>query len=231
MKRFYAAAAATADNGIRLDSRALSTPGRVPLIVPTPALAEAIAGEWNAQGEKIDPRAMPLTGLAYAAIDRIAPDPQGFARGLAAYGESDLLYYRAAGPPRLVVRQTEMWDPILAWARRRYDVDFIVTRGVIHRAQPEATLAQLGQAVAARDPFALAGLHPLVTIAGSLVVALALAEGALSLDEAWAAATVDEAWQAGQWGEDAEAAKALASRRAEFEAAARFLSLLQIPPA
>lgn len=226
MKRFYAAAAATPDNGIRLDSRALNTPGRAPLVVPTPALAEAIADEWNAQGEKIDPRSMPLTGLANAAIDRIAPDPEGFARGLAAYGESDLLYYRAAHPPRLVARQAEAWDPVLAWARRRYDVDFVVTSGIIHRAQPEATLAQLGQAVAARDPFALAGLHPLVTIGGSLLAALALAEGALSLDAAWAATTIDEAWQTEQWGEDAEAATALGNRRAEFESAARFLSLL-----
>jgi chaperone required for assembly of F1-ATPase len=226
MKRFYAAAAATPDNGIRLDSRALNTPGRAPLVVPTPALAEAIADEWNAQGEKIDPRSMPLTGLANAAIDRIAPDPEGFARGLAAYGESDLLYYRAAHPPRLVARQAEAWDPVLAWARRRYDVDFVVTSGIIHRAQPEATLAQLGQAVAARDPFALAGLHPLVTIGGSLLAALALAEGALSLDAAWAATTIDEAWQTEQWGEDMEAATALGNRRAEFESAARFLSLL-----
>jgi chaperone required for assembly of F1-ATPase len=226
MKRFYAAAAATPDNGIRLDSRALNTPGRAPLVVPTATLAEAIADEWNAQGEKIDPRGMPLTGLANAAIDRIAPDPEGFARGLAAYGESDLLYYRAAHPPRLVARQAGAWDPVLAWARRRYDVDFVVTSGVIHRAQPQATLAQLGQAVAARDPFVLAGLHPLVTIGGSLLVALALAEGALSLDAAWAAATIDEAWQAEQWGEDAEAAKALGNRRADFESAARFLSLL-----
>lgn len=226
MKRFYAAAAATPDNGIRLDSRALNTPGRAPLVVPTATLAEAIADEWNAQGEKIDPRGMPLTGLANAAIDRIAPDPEGFARGLAAYGESDLLYYRAAHPPRLVARQAEAWDPVLAWARRRYDVDFVVTSGIIHRAQPEATLAQLGQAVAARDPFALAGLHPLVTIGGSLLAALALAEGALSLDAAWAATTIDEAWQTEQWGEDMEAATALGNRRAEFESAARFLSLL-----
>lgn len=226
MKRFYKQAAATGDNRIHLDGRPVKTPGRADLAPPSSALAEAIAGEWNAQGEDIDPRSMPLTGLTNAAIDRIAPDKDVFARGLAVYGESDLLCYRAEGPRPLVERQAAAWDPVLAWARRRYDVEFVIIAGITHQAQPANTLDQLAQAVLARDAFQLAGLSPLVTISGSLVIALALAEGAIDFDTAWSAATVDEQWQAEQWGEDAEAVAALANRRADFAAAHRFLSLL-----
>ena len=226
MRCFYREARADAEGRVLLDGRPAKTPGRAPLALPTPALAEAVAEEWAAQGETIDPRSMPLTGLANAAIDRITPDPSAFAGGLAAYGESDLLYYRADRPAALAARQAGAWDPLLDWARRRYDIDFVITAGVIHRPQPAATLERLRAAVGARDPFALAGLHPLVTIGGSLVAALALAEGAIGVDAAWAAVTVDEAWQTEQWGEDAEAAMALSARRADFGAGARFLSLL-----
>lgn len=226
MRRFYKTASVGADNLILLDGRPVKTPGRAPLAPPGASLAAAIADEWNEQGETIDPRAMPLTGLANAAIDRIAPARETFARGLAVYGESDLLCYRADAPAPLAARQKELWDPILDWARVRYDIAFAVTAGITHRPQPPETVARLAAAVGARDPFVLAGLSPLVTISGSLVVALALAEGAIGLDQAWAAASLDEQWQAEQWGEDKEAAGALAGRRAEFAAAARFLSLL-----
>jgi chaperone required for assembly of F1-ATPase len=229
MKRFYeqAAVARAGDCwAIALDGRAVRTPGGRALAVPTALLAEAIAGEWNAQGETIEPRAMRLTGLANAAIERIAPDPAAFAQGLAVYGESDLLCYRADGPAPLVARQAETWDPLLAWARARYEIAFEVVAGIIHRTQPGETVARLAAALAARGPFELAGLSPLVTLSGSLIVALALAEGAIGLDAAWAAAVLDETWQAEKWGEDAEGAAMLAARRADFEAAARFLSLL-----
>jgi chaperone required for assembly of F1-ATPase len=126
----------------------------------------------------------------------------------------------------LVARQAEHWDPILRWAEDRYGIAFEITAGITHKPQPPETVQRLAAAVAARDPFALAGLSPLVTISGSLIIALALAEGAIGLDAAWAAAALDDHWQAEQWGEDAEAAKALAGRRADFAAAARFLSLL-----
>ena len=168
MRRFYKQAEATADGSILLDGKPVKTPGRHSLTLPTPALAQALIAEWNSQTEKVDPRSMPLTGLANAAIDRIAPDQPAFARGLAVYGESDLLCYRAEAPARLVERQAEQWDPILAWARRRYDVDFEVASGIIHRSQPPATLARLALALEARDPFELAGLSPLVTVSGSL---------------------------------------------------------------
>lgn len=226
MKRFYKLAAVGDGNRILLDGRPVKTPGRRDLVLPTPSLAEAIVDEWNAQEARIDPRAMPLTGLANAAIDRIAPDAAAFARGLAAFGQSDLLCYRAEGPAPLVARQTAFWDPILALAQQRYDIVLELTSGVIHMPQPAETIERLGAAVMARDPFALAGLSPLVTISGSLLIALALAEGAIGLNEAWAGASLDEHWQAEQWGEDAEAAAALAGRRRDFEAAARFLALL-----
>lgn len=226
VKRFYNRAEVGEGGRILLDGRPVKTPGRRDLAAPAAALAEAVADEWNAQGETLDPRSMPLTGLANAAIDRIAPDHAAFADGLAAYGESDLLCYRAEGPAPLAARQAELWDPILAWAQQRYEIVFELALGVMHMPQPPETLARLRGALAERDSFALAGLSPLVTISGSLLVALALAEGAISLDQAWAAATLDERWQAEQWGEDEEAAAALANRRRDFAAAARFLALL-----
>ncbi len=229
MKRFYRQATVSPEAGgvgILLDGRPVRTPARSPLRVPTEELAEAIAEEWNAQGDKIEPHLMPLTGLANAAIDRVAPDPAAFARGLAQYGESDLLCYRADGPQSLVERQARAWDPLLGWARVRFGVEIEITSGVMHRAQPARTVEQFGRAVAARGAFQLAGLAPLVTIAGSLIVALALAEGAIGLEAAWDAAMLDEAWQAEQWGADPLAAASLENRRREFEGAYRFLTLL-----
>jgi chaperone required for assembly of F1-ATPase len=229
VKRFYKAAeAAPAAGGweIKLDERPVKTPARRPLLLPNAALAEAVAEEWRAQGDRIDPRSMPVTGLANAAIDRIAPDTQAFARSLALFGESDLLCYRADGPEPLVRRQAEAWDPLLAWARGRYDIDFEIITGVMHRPQPARTVEQLARAVTARDPFRLAAMSPLVTIGGSLVIGLALDEEAVDLEAAWMAATVDEAWQAEQWGEDSEAAARLALRRREFEDAYSFRRLL-----
>ncbi|HEX8639955.1 MAG TPA: ATP12 family protein [Allosphingosinicella sp.] len=225
MKRFYREVTAE-DGEIRLDGRPVRTPAGHPLRLPGDRLAQAVAEEWRAQGERVDPRSMPITGLANAAIDRVAPDKEAFATGLARYGDSDLLCYRAEGPAGLVERQAGLWDPLLAWARRRYDIDFEIVRGVIPRAQNAVTLDRLARAVHARSPFELAGLSPLVTLSGSLVVGLAVAEGAAGVDQAWSAAALDEQWQAEQWGEDADAAKALEARRGDFAAAARFLLLL-----
>lgn len=229
MKRFWKTASISPEDGawgVSLDGKPLRTPAREPLLVPTEALAEAIAGEWNEAGETFDPREMRLTGLANAAIDRVAADPETFASGLAKYGESDLACYRAEGPPGLVERQQARWDALLAWARRRFDVDFCTTQGLIHVAQPDATIQRLSHAVASLDPFRLAGLSPLVTIGGSLVAALAVLEGAISAEQAWDAVTIDERWQLEQWGSDSEAEAALEIRRRDFLAAARFLELL-----
>jgi chaperone required for assembly of F1-ATPase len=231
MKRFWTEATVAAEDGghgIRLDGRAVRTPGRLPLVVPTLALAEAIADEWRAVEGEIAPAAMRLTGLANAAVERIATDPAPHIAGIAAYGESDLLCYRADGPEPLVAREAAAWDPLLAWASARYDVHFEVTSGVMHQPQPAAAIAQLTEAVAARDAFALAALSPIVSITGTLVGGLALDEGTTDADTLWAAATVDEAWQAEMWGEDAQAAQSLAAKRTEYDAAVRFLELSQL---
>ncbi|WBO24545.1 ATP12 family chaperone protein [Sphingomonas abietis] len=212
--------------GIRLDGRALKTPARADLLLPNPSLATAIAEEWRAVDGVIDPHTMPLTGLANAAIDRIAPDTAAFAKGLARYAEADLLCYRAGHPTELIAVQGESWDPPLDWARARYDVDFAVTAGIAHVDQPAETVKRLAAAVAARDAFQLAGLSPLVTLSGSLVLALALAEGAMTEEATWQAAELDEIWQAEQWGEDDFAIAARADKRRDFRAAARFLALL-----
>jgi len=229
VKRFWRAASVEEQGAgytILLDARPVKTPARALLTLPTCALAEAIAAEWDAQADTIDPRAMPLTGLANAAIDRVAPDPATFAGGLAQFGASDLLYYRAERPRRLVELQAAAWDPLLDWARRRFDVDFVLGSGVMPVDQPEATVRALAPAVAAYDPFRLAALSPLVTVGGSLIAALALAEGAVARDAAWTAVTIDEQFQLDEWGSDAEAEKALAARREDFDAGARLLDLL-----
>ncbi|WP_294197920.1 ATP12 family protein [uncultured Sphingomonas sp.] len=226
MKRFWTQVTVDADRAIRLDDRPVRTPGRAALAVPTHALAEAIADEWRAVGETIDPRAMPMTGLANAAIDRIAPAPAAFAAGLARYAESDLLCYRADGPIELVARQAAAWDPLLDWARTRFDVHFEVVAGIMHRAQPPATIARLGEAVASRDAFRLAALSPLVTLTGTLVGALALAEQAIDADRLWDAAMLDEDWQTERWGEDELAAQARVGKRRDYDAGARFLATL-----
>jgi chaperone required for assembly of F1-ATPase len=229
MKRFYKQATVSPESGavaVLLDGRPVRTPARNLLRVPTEELADAIAAEWDSQDETIQPHLMPLTGLANAAIDRVAPDPAAFARTLAEYGGSDLLCYRAEGPRSLVERQEQMWDPLLGWARTRFGIEIETTAGVMHRPQPAATVETLGRAAAARTAFQLAGLAPLVTIAGSLIIALALAEGAIGLEAAWDAAMLDEAWQAEQWGADPLAAASLENRRREFEAGYRFLTLL-----
>jgi chaperone required for assembly of F1-ATPase len=228
VKRFWkTAAAAELDGawGIKLDGKPVRTPAREPLKVPTSTLAGAIAAEWNAVEDKVDPRAMPFTGLANAAIDRVAPDRQAFAAGLARYAEGDLACYRAEGPPELVDRQGKHWDALLGWARRRFDVDFRTTTGILHVEQPAATVERLAHAVGALDAFRLAGLSPLVTIGGSLIAALGVLENALPPEEAWDAVSVDERWQLEQWGSDAEAEAALENHRRDFFAAARFLKL------
>lgn len=229
MKRFWKDVSVQPEDGgwgLRLDDKPVRTPARAPLVVPTPRLAEAIADEWRNAGAEIDPHAMPLTGLANAAIDRVAPDREGFAAGLTRYAEADLACYRAEGPPGLAERQEKSWDALLGWARRRFEVDFVTTTGLAHVAQPPATVERLGHAVAALDPFRLAGLSPLVTIGGSLVAALAVLEGATAPADAWDAVSIDEQWQLEQWGSDAEAVAGLEIRRRDFLGGGRFLEQL-----
>jgi chaperone required for assembly of F1-ATPase len=229
VKRFWTVADVTRESegwDISLDGRPLRTPARATLDVPNEALARAIADEWNGVESEVDPRRMPLTGLANAAIDRVAPDKGAFAAGLARYAEADLACYRADGPQALVERQSKAWNPLLDWARRRFDVDFQTTVGLLHVPQPPATVDRLGHAVASLDPFRLAGLSPLVTIGGSLVAALAVIEKAIPPADVWDAVSLDDRWQLDQWGSDSEAEQVLVSRQCDFLAAAQFLKLL-----
>jgi chaperone required for assembly of F1-ATPase len=229
VKRFWKTVGIVPGDGgltIELDGRPVRTPARASLVVPGRALADAIAAEWRSIEDQVDPRAMPLTGLANAAIDRVAPGARAFAGGLARYAEADLACYRAEWPPELVGRQGKAWEPLLGWARRRYDVDFSTTSSLMHVPQPQATIERLFHAVAALDTFRLAGLSPLVTIGGSLIAALAVLEKAIPPEQAWDAVSIDERWQLEQWGSDPEAAVALDNRARDFLAAASFLELL-----
>jgi chaperone required for assembly of F1-ATPase len=230
MKRFWKeAAAAPSGSGwqVLLDARPLRTPARALLEVDGEPLAQAIAAEWALAEDKVNPRAMPLTGLANAAIDRVAPDPASFAASLSRFAASDLLTYRADGPRPLVERENNAWDPLLDWARARFGVEFVVTTGITPVDQPRATLETFDRTVAALDAFSLAGLAPLVTVGGSLVAGLAVLERAVDVNTGWAAVSLDEAYQLDTWGEDAEARRALESREADFRAGARFLALLR----
>ena len=230
MRRFWKDVGVHAEGdgwAVRLDERPLRTPARASLTLPTKALAEAIAEEWRGVEENVDPRAMPMTGTANAAIDRVAPERQAFAGGLARYAEADLACYRSDWPPELVERQAKSWDPLLAWARRRFDVDFATTSSLLHVPQPPATVEQLSHKVGALDAFRLAALSPLVTIGGSLIAALTVLEKAFSPEDAWQAVSVDERWQLEQWGAEPEAQLALDNRQRDFMSAARFLELLE----
>ena len=229
MKRFWKEATAAPVEtgfGVLLDGRPVRTPARAVLAVPGEPLATAIAAEWNGQGDDINPRAMPLTGLANAAIDRVAPEQAEFAARLAAYGESELIAYRAEGPASLVAAQAAAWDPWVNWLARRHDAALTLTCGIIHVAQPPATLQRLAAAFAAFDAFQLAPLDPIVTITGSAVLALAVADGELDAEAAYDIAHVDARWQEEHWGRDELAAKAESVRRADLASAVRFLRLL-----
>ena len=226
MKRFWTGVSVIEGEsgfGVTLGGRPLKTPAKTHLAVPTRALAEAIAGEWAAAGETVDPRAMPFTGLANAAIDRADDE---LVAGITRYAENDQFCYRAEGPTALVERQTEAWDALLSWARRRYDVDFVICNGITHVAQPSETIAKFSHAVTSLDRFRLAALSPLVTIGGSLVAGLVVLEKAIVPEAAWEAVSLDERWQLEKWGSDAEAEATLEAKRCDFLAAARFLELL-----
>lgn len=228
MRRFWSEVAVAPDgdgHAIHLDNRPLRTPARAPLLLPTAALAQAIAAEWAEAADQFDPRAMPLTGLANAAIDLVAADTQAFADRLASYAESDLLCYRAAWPAALVARQQQGWEPLLTAIEQRLDSRFHRATGIVHIAQPAPSLGRVRQMLGSYSAFRLAALDPVITISGSALLGLALTERLARPETLFAAATLDEQWQEEQWGEDTEAAAARADRRAQFMAAACFLEL------
>lgn len=211
---------------IALDGRPVRTPKRAALALPTEGLARAIATEWAAVDGEVKPGAMPLTGIANAAVDIVMPDPHSFATSLAAYGESDLTCYRADGPQPLVARQVAAWEPPLKVVETRHGLVFRRTAGVMHVAQPAETVARLHGVLQALSPWQLAPLQPLVTLSGSVVLGLSVLEGVLDAETAFTAGHLDDLWQAEQWGTDSLAEADRAGRWQQFEAAARFLSLL-----
>ncbi len=228
MKRFYKQVSVlpgAAGFCIELDGRSVRTPKKAALAVATETLAEAIAEEWRQQGENIAPQTMPLLRLANTAIDMVAGQRDAVVANLAGFAGTDLLCYRASEPEDLVQRQDRLWSPWLTWAAARYGATLATTDGVSHIAQDDAALAALHTAVDGHDVMELAGLNDLVTIAGSLVLALAVSAGALDVGAAWAAARLDNDYQAERWGLDAEAEAHSTRLRGEFVMAARFLEL------
>ena len=207
---------------VLLDGKPIKTPLRKILVLPTRVLADAVAEEWRGQGEKIDPTSMPLTKLANTAIDRVAGREDSVIGQILAYA-NDLLCYRAETPADLVARQNEGWNPLLDWAAERTGARLLTRVGITHIAQPEEALAAFGRALAAYDPFVLTAVHSAATICGSLVLALALADGRLDTEEAFALSHLDERYQAEKWGTDGEAEKRARALAAELDAAARFM--------
>jgi len=227
-KRFYKDVAVSEEGGragLALDGKPVRTPGKAPLAVPTRTLAEAIAEEWRAQGAHIDPRTMPLTKLANSAIDGVAGRAQAVIDDIMAHANADLLCYRASGPDGLLAAQAAHWDPIIDWAKDVLDAPLNLAEGVVHVAQPDASLAAIRKKLEGLDAFALAALHVMTALTGSALLALAVAKKRLDPEAAWEAAHVDEDFQISQWGEDAEAEDRRAARKRDFDAAARTLDL------
>lgn len=229
-KRFYERVDVEDRDGgfaLLLDGKPVRTPGKAALSLPTRALAEAIAEEWRTQKERIDPATMKLTKLANSAIDGVAGRGEAVIGDILAYAGSDLLCYRADGPHGLIEAQRAHWDPVLAWAKSTLGAPFVLAEGVVHVAQPRASLDRLKERLDDRDPFSLAALHVMTALTGSALLALAVALGQMTAEEAWTAAHVDEDWQIARWGEDAEASARRAARHRDFAAAARTLTLLR----
>lgn len=230
-KRFWKEAkAAPCDAGwrVELDGRPVRSPAKTLLVLPTLALAETVAAEWDAQDGQIDPRTMPFTRTANSAMDKVATQFGEVAAMLAEYGGSDLLCYRATSPAELIARQAEAWDPLLTWLERETGVRLQTGAGVMHVAQEAEGQRVLSKLVHQFSAFELAAFHDLVGISGSLILALAATRDCLPIDEIWRLSRVDEDWQAEQWGEDEEASAQAEVKRLEFLHAKRFFDLAKI---
>ncbi|SIO29362.1 ATP12 family chaperone protein [Vannielia litorea] len=227
-KRFWKAAEAVPVEGgfaVQLDGRPVKTPAKAPLLLPTEALAWAVAAEWEAQGERIDPLSMPFTRSANSALDRVAPQQAEVAEIVAAYGETDLICYRAAEPRELAALQAEAWNPLIDWARDVLDAPLIATEGLMHVPQPATSVEALRARVVGQDAFALTALHDLTALSGSLVIGLAVQAGQAAPEALWDLSRVDENWQIAQWGDDEEAAEVAARKRGDFLHAAEVYRL------
>jgi chaperone required for assembly of F1-ATPase len=227
-KRFWSEAT-VADHAdgytVQLDSRSVVTPAKALLVVPTHAMAKAIAEEWGSVDGVVDPRTMPVTRSANAAIDKVAPQFVEVADLVAAYGASDLLCYRDANSDALAERQAKAWDPMLDWATRTYGAQLEKSRGIIPVSQPEASLRALSAVVRGTTAFQLTSLHDLVALSGSLILGLAATDSRFETSALWKSSRIDEDWQAEHWGEDAEAVVSATAKRGEFEHARRFWTL------
>ncbi|MBV8455979.1 MAG: ATPase [Acetobacteraceae bacterium] len=228
-KRFYASAGvAEAEGGgftVTLDGRPIRTPSGRVVAIPSREIAEAVAAEWEAQKETIDPLTMPMTRFANSVVEAVIDRQEAVAEDIAKYFHSDLLFYRAGHPDALVAREAKHWDPVLFWAADELGAHFILAEGIVHVRQPEAAVAA-ARAALPRDPWSIAATHVVTTLTGSALLALALAHGELDADAVWAAAHVDEDWNAEQWGADEEAAERRAARSVDFRAAARILEVM-----
>lgn len=227
-KRFWKTATAEGCDGgftARLDGRAVKTPAKSAFVLPTLAMAQAAAAEWDAQVKEVRPETMPVTRMANSAIDKVAVQFDEVAGLLAAYGESDLLCYRATGPVELIARQSAAWDPLLDWAAAVLGAPLVATAGVVHVAQPPGSIAALRARLFALTPFQLAAMHDLISISGSLILGFAVAGQRLTAAEAFSISRIDEQWQAEKWGEDEDAAALEALKRAALIEAARFWNL------
>lgn len=229
MRRFYKEAAsveAEGGFGVALDGKPILTPARVPLTVPTRALADAIAAEWAGQGEEIRPAGMHLMQLAATGLDKVRPNRATVIDQVAAFGETDLLCYRADRPAELAARQRALWQPMLDWALTAFDAPLVVTTGVAPVVQPPEAIGALRGAILALDDWRLTGLHVATALLGSVVLGLALVHGRIDADAAFEAAEVDTTHQIERWGEDHEATARRALLRQEIEAVARLITLL-----
>jgi chaperone required for assembly of F1-ATPase len=228
-RRFYAEATAAPrgdGHAVHLDGRPVRTPGKLVLILPTAALAEAIAVEWGAQKDFIDPLSMPLTRMANSVRDQVDGREREVRADIAKYAGSDLVCYRADAPEGLVAAQAHAWDPVLDWARRDLGCDLAVGTGIVHVTQSAQSRAAIEAAIAPLEGFRLASAHVMTTLLGSVILALAVLHGHMTPDNAWASAHVDEDWQIAKWGADSEAMRRRAGRQVEFQAAVRLCDLL-----
>lgn len=224
-KRFWTNTEVAACDGgfeIRLDARVVKTPGKGRFVLPTLEMAQACAAEWEAQTGAIKPDTMPITRYANSALDKVAPQKAEVVAVIAAYGETDLLCYRAVEPPALIARQAAAWDPLLDWAAHELQTPLRVTQGVIPIAQDPRALARLHALTDAFDPFHLTPFHDLVAITGSLILGFAMARGRLDADAAFALSRIDEHWQIEFWGQDEDAAEIESAKRADLATALRF---------